>query len=374
MTVDGDSRRAAGTPSAEEYRALLKQITQEAHANELKWQRTLERQMDLLRADTLPDLLNFLTAGLKKSFDLESVRLVLEDSNHEVQHLLQASGARLEDFPRVTFVEALGHLTHQLADLQRPWLGAFVAFNHAPIFPAEETLKTIALLPLLRQRRVAGVLCFGSADPDRFNHRLGSSFLAHLAGMASICLENACNRERVLKSGLSDYLTGWHNRRYLESRLKEEISRARRSGGDVACLMIDIDYFKAINDSCGHAGGDQVLREVATRIETMIRASDAAIRFGGDEFLLLLPEAALDGAVKRAERIRKALLEPIVLPAGRDRMVTLSIGVASIRVARTAQDLQALADRLLAEADAALYRAKADGRDCVRTVAVGDTV
>jgi diguanylate cyclase (GGDEF)-like protein len=368
MSVDGDVRRRVSASSADEYRALLKKITQEAHANEMKWQRTLERQMDLLRADTLPELLAFITTGLKKSFDLESVRLLLEDASHEVQHLLQSSGARLDDFPAVAFVESLSQLAPQLSDLQRPWLGTFAPFNHALIFPGEHALQTIALLPLRRQRRVTGVLCFGSADPQRFSHRLGSSFLAHLAGMAAICLENACNRERVLKSGLSDYLTGWHNRRYLDARLKEEFARAGRSGGDVACVMIDVDYFKAINDSCGHAGGDAVLREIARRIEKMIRASDSAIRFGGDEFLLLLPEAALQGAVKRAERIREALVEPIFLPEGNHRVVTLSIGVASVGVARDARNLQALAERLLWEADAALYQAKAAGRNCVRTI------
>jgi diguanylate cyclase (GGDEF)-like protein len=367
MSVDGSGRRGAGATSAEEYRTLLKKITQEAHANEMKWQRTLERQMDLLRADSLPELLSFVTAGLKKSFDLESVRLVLEDPNHEVQHLLQSAGARLDDFPAVSFVESLGQVAPQLVDLQRPWLGAFAPFNHALLFLGDSALQTIALLPLRRQRRVTGVLCFGSADPQRFNHRLGSSFLSHLAGMTAICLENACNRERVLKSGLSDYLTGWHNRRYLDTRLKEEFSRAGRSGGDVACVMIDVDYFKEINDSCGHAGGDAVLREIATRIEAMIRASDSAIRFGGDEFLLLLPEAALEGAVKRAERIREALVAPILMPEGNSRVVTASIGVASVRVERDARNLQALAERLLSEADAALYQAKADGRNCVRT-------
>ncbi|MBS0376549.1 MAG: sensor domain-containing diguanylate cyclase [Proteobacteria bacterium] len=350
---------------AEELRLLLKRLKEEAAANEQKWQRTLERELDLLRADTLPELLERITVGLADSYGLDAVQLVIEDPQHEVQHLMLGLGDRPEERPGVTFVDTLVGLAPLLATLRRPWLGSYVRADHELLFPRARALRSLALLPLRRQERTAAVLCFGSADPERFSHRLGADFLAHLASVVAICLENACNRARVLRSGLSDYLTGWHNRRYLTARLREELARAQRSGTSVACLMIDIDHFKTLNDTFGHIGGDEALREISARIESQIRASDTAARFGGDEFTLLLPDTSLPDAVRLAERIRSVMAAPIDVGHGRKHPVTLSIGAAARLGRRGSEDLKALAEALIADADAALYAAKAAGRDRV---------
>ena len=162
---------------------------------------------------------------------------------------------------------------------------------------------------------------------------------------------------------MTDFLTGWHNRRYLHTRIKEELARAQRHGTSVACLMIDVDHFKQTNDVHGHLAGDQVLRELAQRIEGQIRGSDTAARFGGDEFAILLPETGVAEAALLAERIRQIVCSaPIDLGDGRSLPLSLSIGVAALQPRREERDLKAMADRLLAEADAALYRAKAQGR------------
>ncbi len=363
MSPGGGGGEAAARAEAEELRALLKRLRDEAAANEQKWQRTLERELDLVRADTLPELLAVLTKGLASSYGLDAVQLVIEDPNHEIQHLMLGMGDRPEEFPGVTFVDTLTGLAPQLGTLRRPWLGGYVRADHQLLFPGATGLKTLALLPLRRQERTTGALCFGSRDPERFSHRLGADFLQHLASVTAICLENACNRARVLRSGLSDYLTGWHNRRYLTARLREELARAQRSGATVACLMIDVDHFKTLNDSFGHVGGDEALREISARIETQIRASDTAARFGGDEFTLLLPDTSLADAARLAERIRVAMAPAIELGHGQRQEVTLSIGVAALAGKRGEENLKALADRLLADADAALYAAKANGRD-----------
>ncbi len=348
-----------------ELRTRLKRLVDEAAANEQKLQRTLERELELLRAETLPELFDLLTDGLADSYGLDAVRLVLEDPQHEIQHLLLGLGQRLADFPAVSFVDTLVGLAPQFAALHRPWLGGFMRADHGLLFGSSTELHSLAFLPLRRHARTIGALCFASQNPERFTHRQGADFLQHLASVVAVCLENACNRARVLRSGLSDYLTGWHNRRYLNARLREELARAQRSGASVACLMIDIDLFKSINDSYGHAGGDEVLREVAARIEAQIRASDTAARFGGDEFTLLLPETSLDDAARLAERIRAALAVEIELNVGPPCRVTLSIGIAAMKLDQRGEDLKACADRLLGEADAALYRAKATGRDRV---------
>ena len=363
---------AAGDPAEEAsglqaeievLRARLRQIVLEASANEQKWQRTREREMELLAADSLPEFLTLVTTGLATSYGLDAVRLIVEDPNHEIRHLLLGNGDRLDEFPAVSFVDTLGALAPQVAILRRPWLGNFVRADHALLFGADAELSTLALLPLRRHARTIGVLCFGSVDPERFSHRHGTDFLQHLASVVGACLENACNRVRVLRSGLSDYLTGWYNRRYLGARLREELARARRKGSTVACLMIDVDNFKLINDGYGHLGGDEALREIAARIEGQIRAMDTAARFGGDEFALLLPDTGAVDGMRLAERIQGALMVPVEVGSGARLMVTLSIGVAAVAGSGDGPELKALADRLLADADAALYRAKAAGRN-----------
>ncbi len=115
-------------------------------------------------------------------------------------------------------------------------------------------MGSLALIPLRRNDQLDGVLIFGSYDPGRFNAELASDFLAHLGMVAALCIENAANRARLLRSGLTDFLTGFHNRRYLNARLREELARAQRFRQPIACLMIDVDHFKRINDKNGHLG------------------------------------------------------------------------------------------------------------------------
>jgi two-component system cell cycle response regulator len=207
-----------------QLRARLRAQREAATANEHKWQRTLERELELLRAETLPELLECVTTGLATSYGLDAVQLVVEDPNHEIQHLLLGLGDRPDEFPGVRFVDTLVGLAPRIALLRRPWLGVWVGADHALLFPGNGELKSLALLPLRRQAHTVGMLCFGSRDPERFHHGLSADFLQHLASVVAVCFENAGNRARVLRSGLADYLTGWHNRRYLHSRLREELA------------------------------------------------------------------------------------------------------------------------------------------------------
>jgi diguanylate cyclase (GGDEF)-like protein len=361
-TTDRDARDA----EVEELRAKLRRLAEEVAENERKLKRAQERQLELLAAETLPELFEVVTRRLATSYALDAVTLVLEDPQHEIRHLMLGTGDHPDDFPGVLFVDALSVVAPQFGALHRPWLGKFVRPDHGLLFPRalHADLQSLALVPLRRHDRTSGVLCFGSRDPERFTHRHGSDILQHLGSIVAVCIENAANRARVLKSGLADYLTGWHTRRYLHARLREELARAQRQGGHVACLMVDVDWFKQINDTYGHLGGDEAIREIAQRIEAQIRASDTAARFGGDEFSLLLPDTTLEEAGRLAERIRVAVgSTPIELGQGQSHAVTLSMGAAAVAPTRADADLKALADRLLADADAALYRAKAAGRN-----------
>src|SRR5277367_3190491 len=351
----------------EELKARLKEMTAEAANNESILKRTQERELTLLGADTLAQLLRAMVDGLRESYALDAVSVVLLDPQHEVRHLLVAGGDRPEKFKQIFFVDSLVGLAPQLAVLHKPWLGPYVGADHHLLFPGTSNLKSVALLPLPRKDRATGALCFGSRDVTRFTRHHGTDFLAHLGAVGAVCIENAVNRARLLRAGITDFLTGWHNRRYLQQRLKEELARAQRRSGTIACLMIDIDRFKGINDGYGHLAGDNALKEVAHRIEAQIRSMDTAARFGGDELAILLPESTATDAARLAERIREVIAAtPFALNSQISRNLTVSVGVAAISPGRLEVDLKAVADRLIADADAALYRAKALGRNRVQ--------
>jgi diguanylate cyclase (GGDEF)-like protein len=200
----------------------------------------------------------------------------------------------------------------------------------------------------------------------RFTRDHASDFLAHIGIIASFCVENTVNRARLLRSGFTDVLTGWNNRRYLSVRLVEELARARRDRSGLVCLMLDVDHFKSVNDTWGHAAGDTVLRELAQRIESQVRASDVAARYGGEEFVVLLPDTEVASARLLAERIRKAIsATPFDLPSGETVTVTASIGISEVHPDHGEADLKTVGDSLVARADVALYAAKSAGRDRV---------
>jgi len=351
----------------EDLKRRVKEMTAEAANNETILKKTQGRELSLLRADSLAQLLHVMVDGLRESYSLDAISVVLLDPQHEIRHLLLASGERPDEFKQVFFVDSLVGLAPQLASLHRPWLGPFVGADHHLLFPGTSNLKSAALLPLPRMDRATGALCFGSRDPKRFTRHHGTDFLSHLGAVAAVCLENAVNRARLLRAGITDFLTGWHNRRYLQQRLKEELARAQRRAGTIACLMIDIDHFKAVNDGYGHLAGDNALKEVAQRVNEQIRSMDTAARFGGDELAILLPDASAAEAATLAERIREVIAAvPFALTAEVERTLTVSVGVAALSPGRHETDLKAVADRLLADADAALYRAKAMGRNRVQ--------
>lgn len=160
--------------------------------------------------------------------------------------------------------------------------------------------------------------------------------------------------DRSLEMAVTDGLTGLRNRRYITSHL-EGLLRA----GGAALLMVDVDRFKAVNDTHGHAAGDEVLREVAQRLKHHLRAMDVVARFGGEEFVVAMAAADAEEAVQVAERLREALVEtPVELERMAPLFITASIGVAVSRAGDTLNDLTSAAD-------AALYRAKANGRNRV---------
>ena len=344
----------------------LAELTEKVAHNERKMRRTQQRELRLLHAEDLQSLLREMIEGLRASYRLQQVSVVLCDPDHDIRHLLLAAGTPAEDFEGLIMLESLTGFAPQYVALRRTWLGSYAACDHQLIFPGAEGLASVAMIPLTNRGKLMGSINLGSDDPQRFTRHHATDFLAHLGVIASYCLDNTINRARLLRSGFTDVLTGWHNRRYLQVRLKEELARARRDGTHLACLMLDVDHFKRINDTYGHAAGDAVLQEMAQRIDSQVRASDVAARYGGEEFVILLPDTDNDSGILLAERIRKAIgAESYQLPGGQTETMTASIGIAGIAPEPDADDLKTLGDALIARADVALYQAKSGGRDCV---------
>jgi diguanylate cyclase (GGDEF)-like protein len=330
--------------------------------------RSQERELSLLNAEDLAALFRKMTEGLRGSYGLDKVTVVLKDPDHGVRHLLVAGGTDPEALPDLQFVEALAGLAPQFIALRRPWLGPYRASDHSLLFPGASNIKSMAMIPLKHKGALFGSINFGSSDESRFTREHATDFLAHLGAIASFALENVVNRARLLRSGFTDVLTGWNNRRYLQLRLVEELARARRDGSSLVCLMLDIDHFKNVNDTYGHAAGDAVLCELAQRIESQVRVSDIAARYGGEEFVVLLPGTEIESGKLLAERIRKAVsARPIEIGGGDSITITASIGIASSSPARDVEDLKTAGESLLARADVALYSAKSSGRDQVAT-------
>jgi two-component system cell cycle response regulator len=328
--------------------------------------------LEIVSAGNFPELISIIFTTLPKISDLDVVTLTLLDRDSDIHTVMRNLGVDIDAFPNLLFVESeaeLGPMTPPvslLPGVYRPAMGPFDERRHRAMFPGTVTPDSVAIVPLLRNRRLIGSLNLGSLDPMRFTPSLGTDFIEHMASIIAICLENVISNEMLKYIGLTDALTGVYNRRYIDRRLLEEIARARRQTYDIACMYIDIDLFKHVNDTHGHPVGDEVLREVAHRIGAELRTSDALGRFGGEEFVVLLIDADLDSAAMVAERIRAGVgSTPIVVDDTLSLTVTVSIGVAGVTQADHVEAAEAMAGKVIAKADHALYAAKQGGRNRV---------
>ncbi|HJV87964.1 MAG TPA: DUF484 family protein [Noviherbaspirillum sp.] len=348
-------------------RKQLSQLLHQAQQNQQILQRHQEIDLQLIGADSFLELIDTIFHAFAGSSGLDVVTLALLDPDYAIRRILVELNVHLSKLPQLLFMHDESEFGELSAQLDDPFLGSYSEQLHGLVFP--EPLSppaSVAIVPLIRREALIGCLGLGSNDPARFAPHMSSDFLAHLASIVAICLENVINTERLKHIGLTDPLTGINNRRYVERRLLEEIGRSQRHGYPLSCMYIDIDHFKQINDRIGHQAGDEVLRDVAGRIKAELRLSDALGRFGGEEFVVLLIDAQADDAMNVAERIRRSVGEqPMILGSGEQIPVTVSIGVASLENARDEASIEKTLQKFLARADQALYQAKNGGRNRV---------
>ncbi|WP_200280662.1 sensor domain-containing diguanylate cyclase [Rhabdochromatium marinum] len=337
--------------------AQLESLRHRAVETEALFQRLHDLEMVLLSIGSLERLLDGMTGDLRARFHIDQARLLLPDADRRIRSLLDATEVQA---PKDVLFE---RIPTELAHLRQPQLRMLDEAGVPPLFEGGGAVRSIALLPLLREQRLLGLLGLGSHDAQRYDPELQTHALARLAAICAVCLENATNRARLELGGLTDPLTGLHNRRSLEQRLHAEVDRARREGQPLSCLFLDLDLFKQINDQYGHSAGDAVLREVANRLRSALRSGDIAARFGGDELALLLPATSYADALNMGERIRGVIsTEPLLLEDGVSISIGLSVGVGSMESEQLCEDIARAGQALMQVADAALYQAKGSGR------------
>lgn len=214
----------------------------------------------------------------------------------------------------------------------------------------------VAACPLMYKENVLGVMLLGT-----FEHYPVEELplVEYLANQIAITLDNALTHEKVERLSIADGLTGLFNRRFLSERLGEEFSKASRYEAPLSILIMDVDFFKRVNDAFGHHVGDNALVAVAQVLRQSVRESDLVARYGGEEFMVLLPHTDIEKALAVAEKIRLAVSETPVPGMGEQRL-TVSIGAAGLPGMRV-DSMQ----ELVRKADEALYRAKEGGRNQV---------
>lgn len=403
-------------------RTQFDRLLSEARLNQAKLRRFDQIERQLIAAPSLTALVQALLVDFGALFELDAVTLALVDPEYEAARVLsegwsETAQAALDDGKTGVDADAASQADPS-PDLAAPtvdqaedtavgmdWfarllllgsgqlLGQIYTRGWRPMLgspdPAQAALfqgvalrglGSTALLPLLHRGECIGSLNLGSRDAARFSAGNSTDFLERLAALAAICLDNALVAERLKRVGLTDALTGVHNRRYFESRCLEEVKAAQRSGQPLVCLLLDVDHFKRINDNHGHPAGDAVLREVGQLIRAQLRGNDVVARYGGEEFVLLLPDTPLDGGVETAERIRTAIAAaamPVQAEQAQPLRITVSLGVAQLQTEgrKSGGAGETPAPRpsavesmklLVQRADQALYAAKQGGRNRVQ--------
>ncbi len=215
-------------------------------------------------------------------------------------------------------------------------------------------------VPLIRHDEFIGLMAIDSYRPNAYTQD-DASLASSFANSAAIVIENARLFKQTQQMALTDTLTGIYNRRYFYELAQKEFARSKRYQNPMSIILIDIDHFKNVNDQNGHLAGDQVLMQFVQRIQDELRTSDILARFGGEEFIILLPETNLEDATLVAERLREVTAQYPFLLVTAQTFITISLGVSCFRF--TTPSL----DHLIDESDKALYEAKQFGRNLVRT-------
>ena len=218
--------------------------------------------------------------------------------------------------------------------------------------------RTFLGIPLILRDEVIGVLSVQAAQPDAYDPRQ-IRLVETITQQTSIAIDNAKLFEKTQEMAITDSQTGLYNRRYFYMVLDNEIERAKRYQSPLSLIMMDIDHFKLVNDKFGHLAGDEVLRSISGMSKKLLRHIDSMFRFGGEEFIFILPETSQEEALHVAERIRSTIAEAAIKIKKGNVKLTVSIGVSEYGENHSAPN------EFIESVDRTMYEAKKAGRNCV---------
>lgn len=352
MSLDRSSRNIA-------------RLNDQIRSNEKIWAAFRDIELGVIGCQSLHELIKAVADGLYRNFpNVDCVTLACIDPEYELTRMIKAT--EMEGIWKNTFLQIQPeHITEVLLQRRDARLGECDARLQSLLFPSyKRHIASFASAPLRFQGELIGLLSQGSRNPIHFTAGKGTDFLEHLCAVTAVCIDNVIVHEKLKHAGFTDPLTGLFNRRYFDNRLHEHIERWERYHTHLSCIFFDIDRFKQINDKYGHHVGDLVLQRISNLLGADLRTSDVLARFGGEEFVMLLPDIDLAVATDIAERLRHNVETAVFDDIVTGLEVTTSVGVASL-ADETAIDKKELAKYLLECADTALYQAKEGGRNRV---------
>ena len=348
-----------------ELRRDLSWLKKQIRDNERIWSGFRQIEVRLIGTASVQEIVAVLVNDLPKSFaQIDRVSLAYFDPEFELARLLGGGEKSFADHSFISISSNPDAFRALFVSTGKPLLGPCTPVIQSLLFPGDkEQFGSVALAPLLSHGRLVGSLNQASRNPGHFNPGAATDLLGHLAAVTAMCIENAVIQERLKRDGLTDPLTGVANRRFFERRLEEEMQRLARDGQALACMLVDIDHFKQVNDRFGHQAGDHVLKHIVQVLGRDLRASDVLARYGGEEFILLLPNTSPTQAAAIAERLREAVAEQAFAFAPKSPLrITISLGLACVPASRKGAEGISGAE-LIQRADTALYQAKAAGRN-----------
>ncbi len=351
------------TNETQRLKAQLEALLFNAHENQKKLERFEAIEFKLMAAESIEDLLRIIGHDYMHLFKLDACTLLLEDSDLSLRRLIPESTLEAAEYNFLTLLSFPVELEKLQYMSSKICTDTYQASRHQWLMDKPE-IASIAVLPLIRRGKKIGVFCCGSRDVNRFQSSASSDFLQRLSYIMAVCVENALNLERLKQSTFTDPLTRVRNRRFFDQRLPEELNRRDRSHTSISCIFLDIDHFKSVNDNYGHGVGDDVLRQVAQRVQSVLRTHDVLARYGGEEFAVLLPDTGNEEAMMVAQRIINAVNRSrVAIDKNVLLTITISAGVSTIESEQCFEDIRELGLKLLASADQALYDAKEMGRN-----------
>ncbi len=349
----------------------LDNLLRRARTNEQKQQLFDSFGFEVISVNTPSQLRDFILYQMQARFQLQAVIMTVIDYDHDAEKLFYGHDVDAKEL----FTDKLIILDTDKDREKIESLSDFPQLGPAMLKKYDWMMKGVdlpgdsqsaALLPLIRSNQLIGTLFLVSKDFNRYQPGIATTFLQKLSAMTAVAIENCLNQQRLKEIGYQDPLTQAYNRRYFDLRFTDEIERSLRQNENMACMFLDVDFFKKVNDTYGHHVGDMVLTRLVSLIKEQVRACDIVARYGGEEFAVVLPGVTVELAHDIAERLRKTVESDVTITCGQGQKITVSIGLQTLSALNVQNESAAQIGYLLLEhADQALYTAKESGRNQV---------